>query len=578
MSARRVSAVAVLLILLSAFFLVFLFYPLFYVLKGSVVWEGGWGLDFFGAVLRNPPLRDSIVNSLLLGVAVTLATTLISLPLALVTVRRDFVGRKWVNALIMLPLILPPFVGAIGMKQMFARMGSVNLLLEKIVGGLGRLFSQAGLTEGVWEMSPVDWLGASGFWGVVVIETLHLYPIMFLNVVASLASVDRSCEEAASNLGASGWNVFRRITFPLMLPGYFAGGSIVFIWSFTDVGTPLILKFRSLVPFQIFDMAKDPKQNATGFALVVIILAVTAAVFVGARALAGARLRSVTSRQSSAGAARRAGPLGSCLILLFVLGLTFVAVIPHIAVVLSSLTTPGGWQGSVLPGDWTLEQYAGIAAHKDALRGLGNSLIYSTLATAGTLVLGVVIAYLLTRERTPGGVLLDMTVMIPLALPGVILAYGYLTCFSDGPLDPFVNPAPLLVISYVVRRLPYMVRSAVAGFQHVSRSLEEASTGLGARLTTTFRRVTLPLVLASLAAGAVLTFVFSMFEVSQSLILAQEPAFFPVSRVLYELFGRVEDGPYLASAMGVIGMVVLGAGLLAAGAFLGRRLGDLFRS
>jgi iron(III) transport system permease protein len=168
--------------------------------------------------------------------------------------------------------------------------------------------------------------------------------------------------------------------------------------------------------------------------------------------------------------------------------------------------------------------------------------------------------------------------MAPLALPGIVLAFGYLACFSDSFLNPMVNPAPLLIISYIVRRLPYMVRSAVAGFQHVSRSLEEASTNLGARPFVTLRRITIPLVLSSLAAGAILTFVFSMFEVSQSLVLAQDQAYYPFSRVLYKLLGRQEDGPFLASAMGVVGMVVMTAGLLAAGRFLGRRLGEIFRT
>ena len=123
-----------------------------------------------------------------------------------------------------------------------------------------------------------------------------------------------------------------------------------------------------------------------------------------------------------------------------------------------------------------------------------------------------------------------------------------------------------------------MARSAIAGFQHVSRSLEEASANLGAGPLVTLRRITIPLVLANLLAGAILTFTFSMFEVSQSLVLAQEMKYYPISRVLYRLFGRLEDGPFVASAMGVIGMVVLGAGLFGASVFLGRRLGEIFRA
>jgi len=576
-TARRMFLIAA-LVVLAAFFLVFLLYPVLYVCKGAVVSDGKWTSAFFAASLDDPILRDSIVNSLLLGVIVTVVTTAVSLPLALVTIRRDFPLKRWLAGLVMIPMVLPPFVGAIGMKQMFARMGAVNLLLAKIVYGITWLLSRVGLTGGPWEMPAVDWLGQAGFWGVVALEVLHLYPIMYLNIVASLASVDRSQEEAAYNLGASRWNVFRRITFPLMLPGYFAGASIVFIWAFTDLGAPLILQFRKVVPVQIFEMVNDVNGNPMGFALVLMVLLVTVAVFVAARAVVHGRLQVPATRGTVSAAVRRAGPLGSTLILLFVGALTFVAVIPHLAVLLSSFSTPGSWQGTILPRELTWANFATVATHPVALKGLLNSLIYSSLATVGAVVFGVLIAYLLTRERFAGMTLLDATVMAPLAIPGIVLAFGYLACFTGTFLDPMANPAPLLIISYIVRRLPYMVRSAVAGFQHVSRSLEEASTNLGARPFATLRRITIPLVLSSLAAGAILTFVFSMFEVSQSLVLAQDPAFYPFSRVLYRLFARLEDGPYLASAMGVVGMVVLGAGLLAAGRFLGRRLGEIFRT
>ena len=578
MSAKRIIFVVVSLTALAAFFFLFLLYPILYVLKGAVVWDGRWTSTFFAETFKNPILVGAIVNSLMLGVTVTVLTTAVALPLAMVTVRRDFPGKRWVSALVMLPMVLPPFVGAIGMKQMFARMGSVNVLLGKVFWGVTWVLSEVGLMSGPWQMPGVEWLGASGFWGVVVLETLHLYPIMYLNVAASLASVDRSCEEAAENLGASRWNVFRRITFPLMLPGYFAGASIVFIWAFTDLGTPLILRFRQVVPIQIFEMVSDVNRNPMGFALVVMVLMVTVAVFVAARTFVRGRLRSVATKGRTAATARRATRWGGAVILTLILGLTFVAVIPHIAVVLSSLATPGSWQGTVLPTELTFEHYATIATHPVALRGLVNSLVYSSLATLAAVVVGVLIAYLLTRETFPGKTALDTTVMVPLALPGIVLAFGYLACFGRGWLNPMANPVPLLVISYIVRRLPYMVRSAVAGFQHVSRSLEEASTNLGARPFVTLRRITIPLVLANLAAGAILTFVFSMFEVSQSLVLVQEPRLYPISRVLYKLFGRIEDGPYLASAMGVLGMVVLSAGLLAAGRFLGRRLGEIFRA
>ncbi len=154
MSSRRRLFVWLSLALLAAFFAVFLVWPILYVLQSAVVYEGRWTTQFFADTLRNPILQQSVVNSLALGAAVTLATTFVALPLALVSVRRDFFGRRWMSALVMLPLILPPFVGAIGMKQMFARGGSVNLVLEQIFYGITWCLSQIGLMGGPWHMPP----------------------------------------------------------------------------------------------------------------------------------------------------------------------------------------------------------------------------------------------------------------------------------------------------------------------------------------------------------------------------------------------------------------------------------------
>ena len=136
---------------------------------------------------------------------------------------------------------------------------------------------------------------------------------------------------------------------------------------------------------------------------------------------------------------------------------------------------------------------------------------------------------------------------------------------------------PLLVIAYAIRRLPYMVRAAVAGFQQTSVALEEASMNLGASPLRTLRKITLPLVMANLVAGGTLAFSFAMLEVSDSLILATKERFYPITKAMYALALRIADGPYVASAMGVIGMLILGTSLMLAGKFLGRRMGELFR-
>ncbi|HOS95116.1 MAG TPA: ABC transporter permease subunit, partial [Armatimonadota bacterium] len=193
-------------------------------------------------------------------------------------------------------------------------------------------------------------------------------------------------------------------------------------------------------------------------------------------------------------------------------------------------------------------------------------------------VAGVAIAYLLTRRRIPGAGVLDALSVLPLALPGLVLAFGYVGCFAGWPIDPRANPTALLVVAYAVRRLPYAVRSAYAGFQQTSITLEEASMNLGASPMRTLRRITLPLVTANLVAGGILTFAFAMLEVSDSLILAMKEQYYPITKAILSLLQRIVDGPYIASAMGVVGMVLLAVSLIVAGRFLGRRMGELFRA
>jgi len=187
---------AMVLIFLWAFFIVFMLYPLGYVFSNAFFTAEGFSLVFMKLMFSSPNNTIILANSVNLGLAVTLFTTLLSLPLALLLVRYNFPGKGLLNGLILIPMVLPPFVGAIGMRQLLARFGSINLLL---------------LEMGVISQ-PIDWLGGGSFWGVVILEALHLYPIMYLNLAAALANVDPSLEEAAKNMGANSLKLFRTVT------------------------------------------------------------------------------------------------------------------------------------------------------------------------------------------------------------------------------------------------------------------------------------------------------------------------------------------------------------------------------
>ena len=547
------------------FFAVFLFYPVSYLLRCAFGLPETFTFEYFGLLLRSPLQRESLANSLWIALLTTGLTTLLALPLAHWVARYRFRGKALLSALLLVPLILPPFVGAIGLRQMLARYGSVNLLLMDL-----------GLVD---PAAPVDWLGQGGLGGIVILQVLNLYPVMFLNISAAMANIDPSLREAAQNLGASGGRLFRTITLPLILPGYFAGAILVFIWSFTDLGTPLVFGVSRVVPVQIFDSLNDLNTNPLGYALVVVVLIMTLILFVVSKH-GLARRRYEMMGRGHAGDTEMAAGRGQTLLIWAGMGaVIFVSLLPHLAVVVHSFAAH--WFFSVLPTQWTGDNYGDIFGLGGTRASIQNSLFYSSLSASLDVILGVLIAWLLTRRRIPWAGLLDALAMLPLALPGLVLAFGYVAAFdlSVPWLNPRQNPTLLLIVGYSVRRLPYIVRAAYAGFQQTSLTLEEASANLGASPWRTMRKITLPLVMANLVAGSILTFAFAMLEVSDSLILAMREQYFPITKMIYQLVGRIDpQAPSVACALGVVGMAILTISLLVASTLLGRRMGQLFRA
>jgi iron(III) transport system permease protein len=558
------------LALLLAFFALFLFYPLANTLRSAAFVGGAFSLSSFAILVDDPVILEGILNSLNIAIIVTAFTAIVTLPLGILMTRRRFPGRSILEPLLLVPLILPPFVGAIGLSQLFARFGSVNLLLMD----LGLLAPN----------HPIDWFGGRML-GVVVMEVLHLYPIMYLNIAAALSSVDPALEEAARNLGASGGRVFRTVTLPLMAPGIFAGAAVVFIGAFTELGTPLVFEFRKVVPVQIFDRLNET-QDPTGHALVLLVLALTIAIFVAARGSFGTARYEMFARGSTATREATLSRPALAAAWIFGFGLVAISLLPHLGVLLSSVAQR--WYFSVLPQEVTLSFYGSVFSHETTLPAIRKSLLYASASTVVDVVLGIFIAYVLVRKRIPFANILDATAMLPLMLPGIVLAFAYLATFGNqqfssglfayAPLNPLVDPTILLIAAYAVRRLPYTVRAAYAGFQQTSVTLEEASMNLGASPARTIARITLPLIRANLLAGGILAFAFAMLEVSDSLMLALKPEYYPIAKAIYDLLGRIGDGPFIASAMGVLAMALLGVCLAVGARFLGRGLGALFRA
>ncbi len=548
------------------FFGAFFLWPVLQILRGGFVdADGRFTLAYLGAILADPHHLGALGNSLLLAATTTGLALALALPLAWVSDRFLYPGKALLGALILVPMILPPFVGAIGIKQIFGQYGALNCLLQL-----------AGLLE---PGATIDWFARHQFWGIAVVQALALYPIIYLNAVAALANVDPAMEEAAQNLGCTGFRRFRRITLPLIRPGLFAGGTIVFIWAFTELGTPLVFDYDRVTSVQIYHGLKDIGMNPLPFALVAVMLVASVGLYALSKLLFGRTSHAMMAKATSSGGPRALPGGRAWLCTGLFAGITFLAVLPHLGVILVAFAED--WYGTVLPTRYTLENFELALGHDLTVSAIANSLRFASISAVIDIVLGVAIAYVVVRSRIRGRQVLDFLAMLPLAVPGLVLAFGYLAMSQDGRFFSFLNPTRdptiLLIIAYSVRRLPYVVRSAAAGFQQTSETLEEAAQNLGCPPLKATVKVTLPLIAANLIAGGLLAFAFAMLEVSDSLILAQKQAYYPITKAILELFQLLGDGKFIASALGVWAMVFLGVTIAGLSWLLGRRLGALFR-
>jgi iron(III) transport system permease protein len=329
----------------------------------------------------------------------------------------------------------------------------------------------------------------------------------------------------------------------------------------------------------VFDGIKEIGDNPVPYALVIVMMTAAAGLYLLARGVFGRHAYAMASKAGiAARSVRLRGIRGLAATAVFA-AFAGIGVLPHLGVMGLSLSR--SWYRSVLPTGATLEHFGAALGHNLTVPSILNSVRYAAFAVVLAMLLGTVIAVVVVRGKGRLAWLLDSLSMLPLAVPGLVLAFGYLAISQEGrlfaALDPIENPTVLLIIAYAVRRLPYVVRAAVAGLQQTSVSYEEAAASVGAGPLTRFRRITVPLIAANLIAGGILAFSFSMLEVSDSLLLAQRSLYFPITKAIYELSMLLGQGQTLAAALGVWTMVFLGASLIAASCLLGKRLGALFR-
>jgi len=544
----------------------FLLWPLVDSLRGAFVDAAGRPtLAYIALVFQNPVYIEGFVNALEVALCSTVLASLMGFSVAYVLTRFDIPGKPLLATLVPLPLIVPPFVGALGVRQLLGQAGALNAVLI-----------QTGLMSA---SEPIDWLRNGRFAAVVLLTALHLYPVLYFNLAAALGNVPPELEEAAENLGCTGLQKIRKITLPLILPSVFSSVTITFIWGLTELGVPLMCDYTRVTSVQIFSGLKDIGNNPFVYALVAVVLVATVLLYTGARLAFGRTQRALASKSSRRRTPRKLTRAGRVLCSSAVALVVVGAALPNVSVVLVAFSSD--WYHSALPSGFTLAHFDAALGHPLVVPSIANSLRYVALSTLVDMALGVATAYLIVRQSSAAARVVDALVMLPLAVPGLVLAFGYLSISQEGRpfamLNPARDPKVLLVVAYAIRRLPFVVRAVAAGLQQISVALEEAAQSLGASPLRAFRKITLPLLSPHLLAGGVFAFALSMLEVSDSLILAQRQSTFPITKAIYELSQLLGDGRLVAAALGVWAMCFLGAAVFFARSLLGRTFQGMFR-
>ena len=367
--------------LIWTFLIVFVFYPLTRIFYDAFTNEAGqFTLVNFFEFFTDPFYLRSLWKSLALGVAAVITTSVVGIAVAFLLIRYDFPYRNLFSYLTMLPMILPPLVGVLGFVFILGRAGTVNVLLH-------------------------DWFGLEhpinfvyGVHGVLLVETVHLFPMMTLSILDALARVDPSLEEAAQGMGAKGWRRFWDVTLPLTTPGYISGALLVFIWTFADFVTPLVLGVQDLLAPQAYlNIVQFVDRRIFRMGIVISALLVMLAIVFVLAARQYVAIKDYSSLAYSKVERRRLGPVARWLAVGFLSLLLFVSFAPQVGVLLAAVGR--GWSLTPFPVQYTLEFFEQVSV--ETPKFIVNSLLFCGIAVALCLLIGVPMAWIMGRTQAP---------------------------------------------------------------------------------------------------------------------------------------------------------------------------------
>jgi iron(III) transport system permease protein len=522
----------VLLVLIAASVAIFVVYPLVRVLLASVQVDGSWTLEGYGELAGRRLYRNALVNSLGVGAVVGVVSVAVGYVCAFVLTRLDVPGKTLLHYITMLPIVSPPFVSAVSILFLF---GFNGLVTRQILG----------LSD----------FSIYGFHGVVLSQVFTFAPIAYLSLRGVLASLSPTLEDAALNIGASRWQTFWKVSFPLSLPGIASAFLVVFIESMADFGNPLVLAgaaFPMLAPQAYLEITGSFNLSRGATLAIVLLIPSMTAFAIQRYYLAKRQYITVTGKPTASTSKIVSDPVKW---LLYGLVLFFALLVAAFYAVILVGAFTKVWGFNYAP---TLAHF--IYVFQVGLNSVVDTLIVALVSTPVSGLLGMLVAFLVVRRVFPGRTTLEFGSILSFAVPGTVVGIGYILAFNTPPFL-LTGTLAILVLCFVFRYMPVGIQSGIAVLRQIDPSIEEAAQNLGASSLTTFRKVTLPLIAPAFFSGLVYAFVRAMTAISAAIFLVSANWNLMTVQILNQV-GSGRLGVAAAFSIVVIVIVLIAIGII----------------
>ena len=486
-------------------------------------------LVHYKKILTHPYYVGALWNTIIVGVGGMLGACLLGVPLAYCTARYVIKGRSIIATLAVMALVSPPFIGAYSWIVVLGNNGWLTVQLKSLGINMPTIY---------------------GVSGIILVFSLKFFPFVYLMTESALRNINRSYEEAAENLGCTPLQRFFRVTLPLVFPATSSGAILCFVLSIADFGTPSIIgrEFRTLstIAYNQYtsEMGGTPTM-AVSISMLMVVISMLA-VFLQRRVIGK---RSYSGSMTNRHVQKEVSGLSSWVVHGLSYAVVSLATLPIVVVIYTSFLQT---KGPVFSGGFGLNSYARVI--KEVPDVIVNTFQYSLVATLLITLVGGLMSYVIVRRDWKLSGFLDSILMVPYVVPGVVMAIGFLLTFNKWPVD-LVGTGAIIVLILFIRRLPYGVRATSSVLRQIKPSIEEAAVNLGASPAKAFWQVTVPLMMPGIVAGAMMSFITAINELSSTLLLYTAPT----TTMPVRVYSAVLDGEFgIAAALSTILLVSSG--------------------